>query len=573
MSPKEFASNCQDEQVSEQLQELPENSGAIWPPLIIQRPHLALPFPVEVFPRELQAYCRAVAEAKLAPLDFVGASMLTVAGAAIGQSVNIAVKRDWAEAPLLFMILVAPPGSTKTPVIHAVVKPLTEIDRRLRDQARLRWEEKNDSFRRPAFRPPVESDPLSDEMPPDPPQADQPPPQLRAIVKDITRESLVIILADNPHGVLCDPDEAAGWVYSFNQYKGKGGSDRQFWLSTWSCTPVSVDRKGGREARQVMTPFVAVLGGLPPDMLTSLKEERGRNDGFMDRILFVYPERFPPQFWTDAQLSEQAERDWSEAIGRLFETPMSTEDQQQTSHRVKFTSQAKEAWVNWWDAHEHETKDPEFSDHLKGAWSKLKAHAARFALILSRLRWACDSALSTIPNEAGRDRGETSAEIDCRPFSPVDIADVEGAIKLVDFFKSHLLRVAHQVTGGIGSEESNEILEWINRNGLTSFREADVGTDLRRFRKKSKMLKDAIRFLIDAGAIRQSHESRASDTRGRKPTPAYEVRPGLFHAPDNPANSEIVLPAPSPEANCGTNGIVRGLQPIHEIEDLDNFLP
>ena len=119
-----------------------------------------------------------------------------------------------------------------------MVKPLTEIDRRLREESR------SDRAR---GRRRKKAHAKDDSNPPPGPE----PPQLRAIVKDITRESLVIILADNPRGVLCDPDEASGWVASFNEYKGKGGSDRQFWLSVWGSAPVSVDRKGGRESTYV----------------------------------------------------------------------------------------------------------------------------------------------------------------------------------------------------------------------------------------------------------------------------------------------------------------------------------
>src|ERR1017187_6798742 len=210
MSRKEIAPDFLDGQANEELEELPETSGAVWPPLQIEKPHSALPFPVEVFPRELQAYCRGVADAMLVPLDFVGASMLAVAGAAIGQSVNIEVKRGWTEAPLLFMILVAPPGKTKTPVLRAVVKPLTKADHRLREKSaedHRRWEQAKNESRRNVLRPPDEIDSLSDYKEPESPLPEQAPPQLRAIVKDVTRESLVIILADNPRGVLCDPDE------------------------------------------------------------------------------------------------------------------------------------------------------------------------------------------------------------------------------------------------------------------------------------------------------------------------------------------------------------------------------
>ena len=284
-----------------------------WPPLRFSEPPRALPFPVDVFPMALQDYCRELAEATLAPLDFVGLSMLVTAGAAIGQSLNIRVKREWNESPLLFGIIVAQPGKTKSPVVRAVVKPLTEIDRRLREESRSAREQWGEAKKAHDKKP--------DSNPPPGPE----PPQLRAIVKDITRESLVIILADNPRGVLCDPDEASGWVASFNEYKGKGGSDRQFWLSVWGSAPVSVDRKGGRESTYVPFPFVSVLGGLPPDMLTSLRDERGRNDGFLDRIIFSYPDSFPPQRWTERELSLEAESDWSEAIGRLYTLAMRSE--------------------------------------------------------------------------------------------------------------------------------------------------------------------------------------------------------------------------------------------------------
>src|SRR5262249_56889084 len=99
---------------------------------------------------------------------------------------------------------------------------------------------------------------------------------LRAVVKDVTRESLILILQDNPRGVLCDPDEASGWVASFNEYKGKNGSDRQFWLSVWSCNAVAVDRKGGRESHYVPHPFAPMMGGLPPSLLARLPHEHRR---------------------------------------------------------------------------------------------------------------------------------------------------------------------------------------------------------------------------------------------------------------------------------------------------------
>ncbi|MGO8903406.1 MAG: DUF3987 domain-containing protein [Isosphaeraceae bacterium] len=503
----------------------------LWPPLRFSEPPRALPFPVDVFPLAIQRFCRELAEATLAPVDFVGVSTLATAGAAIGQSINIRTKRGWNEPPLLNVIIVAPPGKTKSPVIRAVVKPLSEIDRRLReDSARERaaWEDRKKAHAK------------DDSKPPPGPE----PPQLRAIVKDITRESLVIILADNPRGVLCDPDEASAWVASFNEYKGKGGSDRQFWLSIWGSAAVSVDRKGGRESTYVAFPFVSVLGGLPPDMLTSLRDERGRNDGFLDRIMFSYPDEFPPQRWTERELSPEAESDWSDVIGRLFAIRMRVDGEKTLPHLVSFTSEAKTIWVDWFNRHADEMEGPEFSERQAGAWSKLRAHAARFALILSRLRLACDpcspEASNTLP--------------------PVAAGDVRGAVKLVDYFKSHLARIGHQMTAGIGSAEAKALADWIKRHRLSMFRESEVREHLRRFRDKPADLAAAINALKALGAIRPRPEPPEPGKRGPKLSPAYDVHPDLLGAPGNSADSANSPSEPPLEAIKGIGGIIGRVQ-------------
>jgi hypothetical protein len=347
------------------------------------------------------------------------------------------------------------------------------------------------------------------------------PPRSRAIVKDITRESLVIVLEDNPRGVLCDPDEASAWVGSFNEYKGKAGSDRQFWLSVWSCSAVSVDRRSGRESHSVPYPFISVVGGLPPSMLGSLSEERGRDDGFQDRIMFVYPDdvAFPSQHWTEADLSEETAFAWTEAIEILHNTPMVWDEKQKRDrpHFVELTPEAHDEWVSWFNGHADEAEHPDFPDGQAGAWSKLRAHAARFALILSRLR--------CVYSPLAPDQAE-----------PISAEDIRGAVALVDFFKGHLTRVRHEVTGGLFSANAKQVLSWIKRRRKPSFREADVGTDLRRFRDEPDALSAALKALVGIGAIRTLKVPRPRGP-GRKGSTKYEVHPDLLLAPDNPENT------------------------------------
>jgi hypothetical protein len=482
-----------------------------WQPIRYQDLPPASPFPVEVFPEKIQRYCREVSETMLAPIDFAGVSMLTTAGAAIGQSVNVSPKPDWVEAPNLLSVIVATPGKAKSPVIRAVVKPLTEIDQRLREQSkrsRSDWQRVKDSGEDPGPEP----------------------PQQRKTVKDITREALALVLEDNPAGVLCDPDEATSWVASFNEYKTKG-SDRQFWLSIWSCTEISVDRKSKREAINVKTPFASVLGSIQPAMLGLLGDEQGRNDGFLDRIIFSYPCDFPPQYWTETRLSEQSQQDWQQAIERLSNTPM-LEGEVKRSHSVEFSPEAKNLWVNWFNELADETESPAFAERQAGAWSKLRAHVARFALILSRLR--CATELCSV-KEDDEVLGGWASEY--APVLPIEAVDVDGAIKLAKYFKSHILRVNHQMTGGLASPDARQVVNWIKRKNAKFFRSADIATDLRRFYEEPKKLDDALDYLVERNVIRAKIEFAPPSKKGRKPTPAFEVNPSLLRPPENTINT------------------------------------
>jgi hypothetical protein len=95
-------------------------------------------FPIDVFPPPLRTYCHEVGAAIQTPVDFVCAAMLAVAGAAIGQSVNLRLARTWAEPPLSFLILVGRPGTAKTPIIRAVCNSAVgvHVSKRFRNGAK-----------------------------------------------------------------------------------------------------------------------------------------------------------------------------------------------------------------------------------------------------------------------------------------------------------------------------------------------------------------------------------------------------------------------------------------------------
>src|SRR5271157_4061562 len=169
-------------------------------------------------------------------------------------------------------------------------------------------------------------------------------------------------------------------------------------------------------------------------------------------------------------------------------------------------------------------------DGYVGVWSKMRSYCLRFALILSRLRLAMDPECSDLVE------------------APVRLRDLEGAIALVDYFKSHFERVNHTMTGGTGSREARVALARIMRKGVTEFREADLRHDLRRRFPDQESLAPALALLTQFGAIRPKTEPENPRKRGRRPSQGYDVNPDLRGRRELPK-----LPENAPETPFGGN--------------------
>jgi hypothetical protein len=401
------------------------------------------PFPVDVFPPALATYCREVAIATGTPPDFAAAAMLATAGAAIGNSRALCIKENtWYEGPRFYVALVGDPTSGKTPVMELVVKPHQE------QQTRILKEYKNAVAAHELAKAECEQAAKQNrtlpsdervELPTVPPKPSKPE---RFIVVDATVESLAPILEQNPRGLLMPQDEGVGWVRAMGQYKGGRGADRQFWLSAWSGKSHLVDRKSdGGVPICIPRPFINVIGNIQPDMLGELADHQGRNDGFLYRILFTFPRASSPD-WTDEFVSVQSSTAWENALAALRRLEMKELDDGTLGYRViHFSDTGRPAWVAWWDAHAEEMR-ADLPVSLIGPWGKLRTYAARLALVLHCL-WL------TQGNQEDK----------------VDAADVARAVRLVQYFKSHLRIVYDRLRQTPEDNRLLEVVDWIRRNG------------------------------------------------------------------------------------------------------------
>jgi hypothetical protein len=399
------------------------------------------PFPVEVLPAPLARLVTEGAAALPCPPDFLGVLMLPLLGAAIGTSRVLEVKPGWREGPRIYAAIVAEPGSKKSPALDLVATPYRRRQRTLHtaylhDRARYQQElaqydrDLADWKHRLGHRRAAGGDRL---------QAPHEPILPQVFTTDATMEALAVLLEQNPRGIAFMQDELTGWVLAMDQYKGGKGADRHGWLSFWNGAPILVNRKTRKEPIVLDNPFVSVAGCLPPDMLGQLTDARGREDGFVHRLLFAFPDPMAMR-WTEVIVRETTIEEYCRVVDGLWTLQGVPPQDPQV---VTFTATGRQTFVAFANALYTELTDPECPEMMRGPFAKLEGYGARLALLLHLCRCAC---------------GEAHGE-------HVDEGSVLGASALVDYFKSHARRVYSRLQARPEDQRVVRVVRWIQGHG------------------------------------------------------------------------------------------------------------
>jgi len=258
-----------------------------------------------------------------------------------------------------------------------------------------------------------------DQPEPDPPIR---PKMRRCIVDDITVEALATRLEQNPRGLLSAHDELTGFIKGLDQYKSGGkGNARQYYLKMWSNNAIYVDRKGSDEPVVVPNPYVTLQGAIQPSVLGEIRA--GRDDGFLDRFIFAYPEPHGGGY-SDDTISAQAELTYYNVIGGLWDRqPAGVEDDEVRPRVVRMDPEAKELFIEAANNLATEMHAVGFPKVLRGPWLKLDTQLARLALILAVTR--------SVEEDAESER--------------VTCSEMRNALRLLDYFKATTRKVYGQL--------------------------------------------------------------------------------------------------------------------------------
>ena len=256
-------------------------------------------FPFEALPPQLCNLALAAGQAFGYPPEFVAVPGLSALAVAVGGSHVLQVMPKWITKPIVWTVVIAPPGSGKTPAQNLVLEPLVALE----GEWMAAWTDEQAQH---------EADVAALQKGEAPPPA---PIRRRCRVSDATLAALSRVLAENPNnGLAWAANEVAQIVGGLDQFKrGGSGSDRPRFLELWDGSPWPLDRIE-RGSTLIGRPLVSVVGGLQPDRIEVL----GGDDGLGARFLRTYhPNAGMAMASPETPLAEGLFEDWDRLIRAL----------------------------------------------------------------------------------------------------------------------------------------------------------------------------------------------------------------------------------------------------------------
>ena len=327
-------------------------------------------FPIEIFPNEIQQYIIQSSETLGLSVDYMGSSFLWVISLIIGNTIRVEVKPGWQEICTLWIAIVGKPGIGKTPSVNQMIFPLREANVREQKEYQkqyAKWREYESLDKKEKDLHEKIDKPLSRQF----------------LVNDITLEALVDLHEQNPNAIGVFKDELAGWFKDMNKYRQ--GSDLEFWLSSWSGTSISLNRKTSKSAF-VDKPFIPVLGGIQPGVFEEFTTGNNKDNGFVDRILISYPDLNVNHYNNNHISDELIEwyRAFIDNLRNLFTKQFVRFNEKGEIENMvaKFKNDASKEWMRIHEKITHIQNSDEENEYMKSMLPKQKSYIPRFAMIL-----------------------------------------------------------------------------------------------------------------------------------------------------------------------------------------------
>ena len=351
------------------------------------------PFPIDVFPKVMQEFAYESYNKFQFSLDYLGAGMLAAISSSIGNSLKVKVKKGWNEKANLFTVIVGRPGDSKSHALNCCFLPIHIKENQLfteYSKLLLEYEDELKTDAKTKLRKPLLS---------------------KYLISDFTPEALILHHSNNKRGLYIYVDELNAWIKNFNRYNSSG--EAETYLSLWSGTTISIDRASGKSLR-IEDPFIGVIGSTQISVLKSFAKDGRSSNGFMDRLLFVYPDTQKTLKWNINKVDERILENYFSIISNLIETSIDQEE----PLLIPIEESAKKHLFDW----QNNRPEDYLFEYERSIEIKLQQYVIRFALILQSIHHAA--------NESN--------------INKIEMFAIKGGIKLFHYFYNNAIKVRQE---------------------------------------------------------------------------------------------------------------------------------
>ncbi len=360
-------------------------------------------FPINVFPDKIQNIIFELHDKLQFNHDLISAGILSAVSTAIGNSFEL-VHNNHVNKAIIWCISVAEKGKGKSEPQSWCKKPFHDYDYKSRKEHAEKkelWDEYeslNKNEKNSADKP---------EKPTD--------RHFQFILGDYTPETLYRVHGVNQRGILIYADEIMKMITSFNRYSNNG--EQQFFNELWNGKTANYDRVN--TSVFIQNCFVNILGTIQTLFLKGLSANNRTIDGFLERLLFFYPDNFLKPKPNGKELSEFVYLEYKHIIEKLLNCQFDLwEDGQIKPTRLKLEHDAG-ILFNQWLNEIIDKQNNATNENERAILAKLEIYCYRFSLFLQLLFWAC---------------GEGTNQ-------HVELKSVKGAITMVNYFHKTALKV------------------------------------------------------------------------------------------------------------------------------------
>ncbi|MGD2169929.1 MAG: YfjI family protein [Chlamydiota bacterium] len=458
------------------------------------------PFPEGVFPETIERFISKLSKSTETPRDLPALTVLAILATASHDKYTIQVKPDYSESVNLWTAVALPPGSRKSAILGAAIKPIEkyekqkqlEITSKIKEinsrnkSIEVRIKEKRSHIAKAKVQ---DFDSLQKEIYELEQQIKPPPPFPQLWTSDVTPENLASLMVINNECMSILSDEAGIFDILAGRYSS-GIPNLDLFLKSHSGASARVNRTG-REP-DFLEKAILTMGLTPqPEVLKKLGTSpsfRGR--GLLGRFLYALPNSSLGMRELNAPpLPIEVQQSYNDVI----EAILSHQTEAKSHHALHLTEKAYDKWLNYSRVIEIKMGEGGPFELITDWAGKLPGQIARMAALIHIARYAY-----------------------VKPWlEKISEKDMLAAIKIGHFFAEHAIAVFDLMETDPSIEGVRVILRWIEKNKLSQFTFRDCHYAHKSRFKKAIDMESCIKILEDKFYIQEQEVKKQPHRNSR----------------------------------------------------------